>query len=218
MEKTHVSLGKVIKAVASSEPHNLLQYFFFNYAQKEEELAALHQQNYALAVGQTNETLDNWTKKLILPMRVRICCFYCFFLLILCLLQDVIQDHVEYQKSIPANFPSQATTPNVNNNNNIDDPYTPNALLIKSLLPIHAKLFEKHRLQEFKSLFRGILRKEIEYHAVALESYSQLMECLTEIEEQEVNNWNNYYSVPTSTTLQQPRSSENTGNNTLTMK
>jgi hypothetical protein len=138
----------------------------------------------------------------------------------------VIQDHVEYQKSIPANFPSQATTPNVNNNhnnNNIDDPYTPNALLIKSLLPVHAKLFEKRRLQEFKSLFRGILRKEIEYHAVALESYSQLMECLTEIEEQEVNNWNNYYSVTTTTTQQQPRSSENAGNinynnNTLTMK
>lgn len=71
MDKTHQAFSKVIKSVAASEPHNLLQYFFFNYAQKEEELSALHQQTYADLLSETNETLESWSKKLILPMRVR---------------------------------------------------------------------------------------------------------------------------------------------------
>lgn len=41
-----------------------------------------------------------------------------------------------------------------------------------------------------------LLLREIQYHAVALESYSQLMECLSEIEEQELIHWNHYYSQP----------------------
>jgi hypothetical protein len=61
-----------------------------------------------------------------------------------------------------------------------------NYLLLRSLLPIHAKLFEKHRLQGMKSFFRLLLTKEIAYHAKALESYSSLFECLSEIDNQEI--------------------------------
>ena len=68
-----------------------------------------------------------------------------------------------------------------------------NLLLLKSVLPVHAKLFEKHRIQESKQFFKLLLTREIHYHAMALESYSQLLECLSEIEEQEMIHWNQYY-------------------------
>lgn len=120
----------------------------------------------------------------------------------------MIEDHIVYNKNNSTARDNQ-TTPPPNNNNNNNPPSAstanpnvassistePNNLqLLKSILPIHAKLFEKHRIQESKQLFKLLLLREIQYHAVALESYSQLLECLSEIEEQELIHWNHYYS------------------------
>jgi hypothetical protein len=71
LEKSHQSVSKMIKSVASSEPHNLLQYFLFSYSGKEEELATLTQACYTEVIPKTKAMLDEWTKKLILPIRVR---------------------------------------------------------------------------------------------------------------------------------------------------
>lgn len=107
---------------------------------------------------------------------------------------------MNYQKTLPtihANDPTfQPPASSSAGKSGGEDPYAANTLLLKSLLPVHAKLFEKHRLQEFQSFFKYLLHKEITYHAAALESYSQLLECLSEIEEQEMANWNRYYSLP----------------------
>ncbi len=54
--------------------------------------------------------------------------------------------------------------------------------IVKSFLPIHAKLFEKHRVQQVKQILKQLLFREIAYHSKALEAYSQLFECLMEIE------------------------------------
>jgi hypothetical protein len=71
LEKSHQVVSKMIKSVASSEPHNLLQYFLFSYSQKEDELASLTQSCYRDVIPKTKEMLDEWTTKLILPIRVR---------------------------------------------------------------------------------------------------------------------------------------------------
>lgn len=70
LEKCHSSLSKVLKAIASSEPHNLLQYFLFSYAQKEEELSSIQQELYTNLLPVSKEIMDNWSKKLISPIRV----------------------------------------------------------------------------------------------------------------------------------------------------
>lgn len=194
-EKSHLVLSKSLKAVASSEPHALLQYLLFAYANKEEELAQ-HQQEYRDFATETKDILEIWTKKMIQPMR------------------DVIQDHQSNLK--------KKNNKDDNNTNNAatsaevqqalassstpvltDNTATANELL-KSLLPIHAKLFEKHRLQEMKALLRQMLIKQLSYHAKALESYSQLLECLSEIEDIEVNN-NQSSSQSPQAASQQPR-------------
>lgn len=58
-----------------------------------------------------------------------------------------------------------------------------NALEMKSLLPIHAKLFEKHRIEDMRVLLKNMLLQQVIMHAKALESYSQLFECVCALNE-----------------------------------
>ena len=162
----------MLKSVASSEPHSLLQYLLFAYANKEEELAQ-HQQEYRDFAVETKEILEGWQKKMITPMR------------------DVIQDFNNTHKK-----KDSVTTGEALNTSQplVDNTATANELL-KSLLPVHARLFEKHRLQDMKALLRQMLTKQLTYHAKALESYSQLMECLSEIEDIESSHNNNKLST-----------------------
>ena len=88
--------------------------------------------------------------------------------------------------------PSENTDKNIASSQSNPPNEISNLQLLKSTLPIHSKLFEKHRIQESKQFFKLLLMREIHYHAVALESYSQLLECLAEIEEQELIHWNQY--------------------------
>lgn len=55
--------------------------------------------------------------------------------------------------------------------------------VLNQLLPIHAKLFEKHRVENIKRLFRSLLWNEVTYHAKCLEAYSHLLECLDMVED-----------------------------------
>jgi hypothetical protein len=68
-DKQHVSLSKVLRNVASNEPHSLLQYVLFAYAQREEDLVVEHEQLKSFA-DESKIILEDWTKKLIAPMRV----------------------------------------------------------------------------------------------------------------------------------------------------
>jgi hypothetical protein len=129
----------------------------------------------------------------------------------------VIGDHVNYLKTTPqisdilhsnnaspalaAGAPSSSDllSPNPVLSATASDQLPNNYLLLRSLLPIHAKLFEKHRLQEMKAFFRLLLTKEIAYHAKALESYSSLLECLSEIDLQETTSSLALSSSPTIT-------------------
>ncbi len=60
----------MLRTVASNEPHSLLQYVLFAYAQREEDLAAelAHMKDFS---EESKVILDDWNKKLITPMRVR---------------------------------------------------------------------------------------------------------------------------------------------------
>jgi len=181
-ERAHAALSKVLRSIASTESHNLLQFLLFSYADKEEEIGR-YQSSYRDCQNQCKELLEMSNVKIISPMKVgRYKCFCCLsimckfilFPIFLAFIQDAIQDHMSEEKK-----------------HNLHDPSTAQQLLptpltakfdIKSFLPIHAKLFEKHRIYHMKQLLRAVLNREIGYHAKALEAYSQLFECLMEIE------------------------------------
>jgi hypothetical protein len=57
------------------------------------------------------------------------------------------------------------------------------AEFLRSPLSVHAKLFEKHRIFELTKFLKQMLRNQIAFHAKSIESYSQLLECLSEVEE-----------------------------------
>lgn len=54
---------------------------------------------------------------------------------------------------------------------------------LRSPLSVHAKLFEKHRILELTKFLKHMLTSQIAFHAKSIESYSQLLECLNEIDE-----------------------------------
>lgn len=54
---------------------------------------------------------------------------------------------------------------------------------IKSTLPIHAKMFEKHRVHNQLKLFRTLIEAELRYHCKAIEELSLVIRELALIEE-----------------------------------
>lgn len=191
----HSSLPKGLRTVASSEPHSALQYFLFLYAKKQDELFK-YQDVYVQLAKESKETLDSWEKQLISPMKI------------------LIQDHEKGLKkkklvkqssmilpgpvltasinNSPATATPDATAPSGDEELSGADQLTTgpivNGDILNQLLPIHAKLFEKHRVASMKRLFRSVLWNEITYHARCLEAYSHLMECLDIVEDVEENN------------------------------
>jgi hypothetical protein len=112
------------------------------------------------------------------------------------LLQTIIQDHQQTIKptttrttvqdsvdskhlSTPVSVPLATSS----STHQLPDTTDTTHALVRSLLPIHAKLFEKHRVTELKAFLRQLLTKQIAFHARSLEAYSQLLECLSEIED-----------------------------------
>ncbi len=105
-------------------------------------------------------------------------------------MQAVVQDHTVILKKLKAKL-QRSEQPTVtalaasdsNDHNNYNNPgnepiLPPGIDILSSTLPVHAKLFEQHRVQGMKRLFRDLLRMEVQYHAHAIEAYSQLLECL----------------------------------------
>lgn len=68
--------------------------------------------------------------------------------------------------------------------NNQNNPDIQHAILNqKSLLQIHSKLYERHRVKEIVELLKIMLLSNISYHAQALQAYSSLLESLIVIED-----------------------------------
>eukprot|EP01039_Chlorochromonas_danica_P003273 gene3273-3587_t len=175
-EKVHQVMSKLLKSVASAEPNQVLQYILFLYAQKE-ELLGKEQIAYKDRIQEVKDMMESWSNLLILPMRDIIADYH---LQIKKSGQQVIAavDNNNTTSSSP-NPPSQApTTPSL--------PIQPTTMAsARTLLPIHVRLFEKHRLAEMKRLLRTVLVQEVQYHSKALEAYAQVLECLQDANERD---------------------------------
>lgn len=173
LERSHSAMAKLLKDVASTEPNNVLQYVMFLYAQKEDMLAKEHA-GYRERMAEVKELTDSWSKLLIRPIR------------------DVLADHQQQAKKLSSSAaadpaaaaadPAAAMPPS--------SPAAPSAVLqhtqgVQFLLPVHMKLFEKHRLAGMKRLLHGLLAGEVAYHAKALEAYAQLLECVCDAEDRD---------------------------------
>ncbi len=87
---------------------------------------------------------------------------------------------------------AQQTKPKVDvdgKQNGSSSPLTPRPTTIdvneflRSPVLLHAKLFEKHRISELTVFLQKMLTSQIAVYTKAIESYSQLLECLAEIQE-----------------------------------
>ena len=58
-------------------------------------------------------------------------------------------------------------------------------LLSNQALPIHASVFESHRIKSMKNLFSNLLHSEIRYHCRAIEELSAVLESIANIETEE---------------------------------
>lgn len=109
------------------------------------------------------------------------------------LLQELIADSNKHggskYTSTEASYYVRSSSNNLsdaslNNLNNLHNPDVQHALLSqKSLLQVHAKLYERHRVKEIVELLKIMLLSNISYHAQALQAYSSLLESLVVIED-----------------------------------
>lgn len=70
MDKSHKSIAKVMRGVASTEPNQKLQNSIFLYAQKQ-EMFEMERADYSLCEKSTHEIIEDSKKLLIAPLRVR---------------------------------------------------------------------------------------------------------------------------------------------------
>ena len=56
---------------------------------------------------------------------------------------------------------------------------------VRSTLPLHAKMFEKHRVQSLKDLLQALLNAELRYHCKVVEELSAVLHDLALVEDDE---------------------------------
>lgn len=167
IDKSHKSLSKVMRGVASTEPNQKLQNVYFLYSQKQ-ELLEKERNSYRVCEKQTHEVIDESKNMLITPLRVS--CSYCrYFIWVSNVLQEIIADHKTLRKKTAGK-----STDELNDTQ-----------FIQSTLPLHMKMFEKHRVDSMKKLMSTLLLKEIQYHSRALEELSVVLQSLHQIQDDE---------------------------------
>lgn len=60
------------------------------------------------------------------------------------------------------------------------------AQFVQSTLQVHAKLFEKHRVQSLKKLLHSLLHAELQYHCKVVQELSTVLQDLALVDENEV--------------------------------
>lgn len=59
------------------------------------------------------------------------------------------------------------------------------AQFVQSTLQVHAKLFEKHRVQSLKKMLHSLLLAELQYHCRVVEELSTVLQDLAQVDENE---------------------------------
>jgi len=163
IDKSHKAMAKVLRSVASSEPNQKLQSFIFLYSQKQ-ELFGSERSIYNNCDSSTRALVENSQKLMITPLK------------------DIINDQKNLKKASELEKQQQQQSASQKKmkppKNDISD-----AQFIRSTLPIHVKMFEKHRLKSVKQLLGSLLRCELKYHCRVVEELSILAHSLAHIDE-----------------------------------
>jgi hypothetical protein len=162
LDKPTKALSKLLRSVASSESHRLLQNSLFLYANKCDALE-IERQVFLRCESQSNILLDEGKNLLINPLKE--------------IINDAKDTRVRRLKlqQLP---PIQLQQPH-----NVSQMYTANAAVAVAdqSLRIHNDLFEKHRLKSIKTIISNLLYSEISYHCRAVEELSAVLESLSEV-------------------------------------
>lgn len=90
----------------------------------------------------------------------------------MCLVQEIIADHKTLRKKA-------AGKTGVDELNDTQ--------FIQSTLPLHTKMFEKHRVESMKKIMGNLLRSEIKYHAKVVEDLSAVLASLALITDEDTS-------------------------------
>jgi hypothetical protein len=192
MDKSHKSMAKTLKGVASSEPNQKLQSLIYLYSQKH-EIFESERVIFGDCEKTSHEMIEEARKLLILPLKVMPSSIRQPIKKTLCLptfsfihkhyfIQDIISDH----KSLAKKRAAAVLTPPTENKSagaaasksDLSD-----AQFIHATLPLHIKMFEKHRVQNLKALLKGLITSEMRYHCLVVEQLSEVLRDLAVIDE-----------------------------------
>jgi hypothetical protein len=56
-------------------------------------------------------------------------------------------------------------------------------LYVDNALPVHAQLFEKHRLKSIKRILSTLLHSELRYHCKVIEELSEVLQSLSDVDD-----------------------------------
>ncbi len=91
-------------------------------------------------------------------------------------LQDIVNDHVALRKKKLKNKNAIR-----NEADDVDE-----SQYICATLPLHVKMFEKHRLRNLRSIMTELLHRELQFHCRAIEELSVVYESLSRFADEDV--------------------------------
>eukprot|EP00388_Colpodella_angusta_P025338 GDKK01002336.1.p1 GENE.GDKK01002336.1~~GDKK01002336.1.p1 ORF type:complete len:153 (+),score=23.07 GDKK01002336.1:51-461(+) len=134
----------------------------FHYSQKH-ELFEKERTIYKSCELDLHTTTDEARNLLILPLK------------------EIIADHKTLAKTNPATSSGNITAAS----GKVGKSDVSDAQFVQSTLQVHAKLFEKHRVQSLKKLLQSLLRAELQYHCKVVEELSTVLQDLALVDENE---------------------------------
>mmetsp|Transcript_12393 Transcript_12393/g.18789 ORF Transcript_12393/g.18789 Transcript_12393/m.18789 type:complete len:206 (-) Transcript_12393:39-656(-) len=152
--KETAELSNMLRNIASTERNKKLQKSMFSIASTYGELDKLLP-NYKQCESQTADLLAEARTFLLAPMR------------------EVVLD------SNQALIKRDAKN-NFDGNTHLQQ----RTLHMEAILPVHRKLFEKHRVKYMKGILKNLIYAELQYHCRSIELLSPLFQSLSEVDEE----------------------------------
>ena len=184
-------MAKLLRSVGSSETNQKLQNVMFRFSQKN-EVFEKERAVFGLCEHSLHDAVEESKKLLILPLKVVCPRKYTLFsfidriIRIFFIRQEIIADHKALMKANPGvsatGIAATAPTAAVSKPSKSD---ISDAQFVQSTLQVHAKLFEKHRVQSLKKVLHTWLTAELRYHCKVVEELSSVLQDLALVDENE---------------------------------
>ncbi len=193
-------MAKLLRSVGSSETNQKLQNVMFRFSQKN-EVFEKERAVFGLCEHSLHDAVEESKKLLIVPLKVGmnndfhtylkntfLSLVDSYFMQYFNAHQEIIADQKALMKANPsvgatgiaATAPAAAAAVSKPSKSDISD-----AQFVQSTLQVHAKLFEKHRVQSLKKVLHTWLSAELRYHCKVVEELSSVLQDLALVDENE---------------------------------